>query len=432
MRMAAFGAASVSCSGWIEALAADAVTNPARKRSCILLWMNGGPSQTDTFDLKPEHRNGGEFKPIDTTVPGIQISEHLPKLAAQMNDIAVIRSMKTNEGDHGRASFHLRTGYMPTGPIPYPTLGSLVAKELADPKLELPSFVSITPFRGLNAAAYSPGFLGHEYAPLIVGEGGYGVQQNAAEALKVKDMTTPDGVGHDRADARLGLLSEIQTPFLDSRYSEAAYSHQSAYQKAVTLMRSEAAKAFELEDEPESLRDAYGRNTFGQGCLLARRLVEQGVPFVEVSMTGINNNVLGWDTHLNNFDSVKQLSNALDPAWATLMTDLRDRGLLETTTIVWMAEFGRTPKINGNSGRDHFPNAWTTALAGGGIKGGQVIGKTSESGEEVEERPVAVPDLIATICHALGIDPMKQNDSRLGRPIRIADPEAKPITEVLG
>jgi uncharacterized protein (DUF1501 family) len=199
------------------------------------------------------------------------------------------------------------------------------------------------------------------------------------------------------------------------------------------LMRSSAAKAFELEEEPASVRDAYGRTAFGQGCLLARRLVEQGVPFVEVSLSAADGAMAaGWDTHQQNFDAVKKLSEVLDPAWAALMNDLRGRGLLDSTLIVWMGEFGRTPKINPRGGRDHFPGAWSTVLAGGGIEGGQAHGRTSADGMAVEEGAVSVPDLMATICTALGIDPRKQNESGLGRPIRIADPQGKPIDEVLG
>ncbi len=195
-------------------------------------------------------------------------------------------------------------------------------------------------------------------------------------------------------------------------------------------MRTESAKAFDLDDEPAGVRDAYGRNRFGQGCLLARRLVERGVPFVEVTLGGVNS--IGWDTHTDNFNGVKTLSETLDPAWATLMNELKDRGLLDSTLIVWMGEFGRTPKINPNTGRDHFPNAWSTVLAGGGIRGGQVVGRTSPDGTTVEERKVSVPDLLATACHALGIDPMTQNVSNVGRPIRLVDPAAKVIEEIVG
>ncbi len=199
------------------------------------------------------------------------------------------------------------------------------------------------------------------------------------------------------------------------------------------MMRSAAAKAFSLDEEPAELRDAYGRHLFGQGCLLARRLVERGVPFVEVTLSNVPgvNNAIGWDTHQDNFNAVQRLSGALDGAWGTLMKDLKQRGLLDSTLLVWMGEFGRTPKVNNNRGRDHWANSWSTVLAGGGIKGGQVIGKTSADGMTVEERPVSVNDLLATICMALGIDTSKQNDSNVGRPIRIVEPNAKPIQEVL-
>ncbi len=196
------------------------------------------------------------------------------------------------------------------------------------------------------------------------------------------------------------------------------------------MMRSAAAKAFDLGDEPADLRDRYGRNLFGQGCLLARRLIEQRVPFVEVTLANVAGTP-GWDTHQNNFEGVKKLSEVLDPAWATLMEDLKQRGLLETTLIVWMGEFGRTPKINGDQGRDHWASSWSTVLAGGGIKGGQVVGKTSDDGMEVIDRPVSTPDLLATVALALGLDPMKQNLSNVGRPIRFAEPTAQPIREVV-
>ena len=191
------------------------------------------------------------------------------------------------------------------------------------------------------------------------------------------------------------------------------------------------SRAFNLEDEKDAVRDAYGRNLFGQGCLLARRLVERGVPFVEVTLGGQFNTAMNWDTHNNNFEMVKQLSGVLDPAWATLMSDLKDRGLLDSTLIVWMGEFGRTPKISNGNGRDHYPNAWSTVLAGGGIKGGQAIGKTSTDGTTIEERAVSVPDLMATICKILGLDPLKQNQSNVGRPIRLAEKTATPIVELL-
>jgi uncharacterized protein (DUF1501 family) len=198
-------------------------------------------------------------------------------------------------------------------------------------------------------------------------------------------------------------------------------------------MKTAAAKAFNLEDEKDALRDAYGRNLFGQGCLLARRLVERGVPFVEVGLTTTGGRgAFAWDTHGQNFEAVKELSQILDPAWGTLMSDLKDRGLLDSTLIVWMGEFGRTPKINTQQqGRDHWATSWSTVLAGGGIKGGSVVGKTSADGMAVEEKPVAVGDLLATVGQGLGIDIRTQNRSNVDRPIRFVDPKAEPVKEIL-
>src|SRR5262249_45572855 len=240
----------------------------------------------------------------------------------------------------------------PGGPVQYPTIGSLFSKELEKPGAELPNFVSVAPYRFFSPAAYGPGFLGPQYAPLVVGEGQQALipipgaqQSNYEDSLKVQDIDVPAGVSPERAAARVRLLGEMQQDFLRKRSALASQSHQSAYQRAVTLMRSTATKAFDLDEEPAELRDRYGRTLFGQGCLLARRLIERGVPFVEVSLATVGNLALGWDTHVNNFDGVRQLSGVLDPAWATLMEDLHVRGLLDSTVIVWMGEFGRTPKI---------------------------------------------------------------------------------------
>jgi hypothetical protein len=432
-RLSAAGVIGWSQSGWLEALAQDTATAPRRRRSCILLWMNGGPSQIDTFDLKPAHANGGPFKEIATSVPGIRISEHLPKLARHVDKMALIRSMSTKEGDHGQAAYFLRTGYPQRGPVQYPSLGSLVASELGPDEFPLPCFVSIAPYRFFNADAYGPGFLGPRYAPLIVGEQGYqpGGATDPGRALRVPNLEPFAELTRQRFGARLDLLRGLEKDFVQQRPDLAPRSHQSAYERAVKLMRTKAAKAFDLDEEPARLRDAYGRTLFGQGCLLARRLVEEGVPFVEVTLGQFASDSLGWDTHVNNFDAVRRLSGELDAAWSSLIEDLRVRGLLDSTLIVWMGEFGRTPKINGQQGRDHYPNAWTTVLAGGGIRGGQVIGRTSLGGTDVEERSVSVPDFLATICCLLGMDPRKQNVSNVGRPIRLADPAAQPIKELL-
>jgi len=434
LKLAACGAFGVSLSQWLPAFAEEAAASNERRRSCILLWMSGGPSQMDTFDLKPGHANGGPYKTIETSVPGIEISEHLPRLARQMEHCAIIRSMTTKEGDHTRATYLLRTGYLPQGPVQYPTLGSVWSRELGAEGAELPNFVSIAPYRFLSPAAFGPGFLGPKYAPLIVGDGNANPGRNTdyERALRVKNLAPPAGVAPDQTDARLEILAQLESDFAAQHPGVAPTSHRAAYLQAVRMMRSEAVKAFELTQEPDALRDAYGRNQFGQGCLLARRLVERGVPFVEVSLNGVQGGQgLGWDTHQNNFDDVTKLSGVLDPAWGTLLEDLKSRNLLDSTLVIWMGEFGRTPKINENKGRDHFPAAWSTVLCGGGIRGGQVVGKSSPDGMTVADRPVAVSDFLATACLALGIDPMTQNNSNVGRPIRITDPAAKPLRDLL-
>jgi len=438
LRTGAVSLGGASLSGWLGQIArATEGTRP--KRACILLWMNGGPSQIDTWDPKPGHDNGGPVKAIDTRVPGLKISEYLPKLADRADRLAIIRGMATKEADHGRGSYLMRTGRVPGGPIRYPAVGSFVGKELDRPDAELPCFVSIAPFRFLSPEAYGPGFLGPRYAPLVVGENaadgpGRGPDQDIAQQLRVQDLGLPARVSNARGLDRAEFRDALDEEFLTDHPSPAGNGHRTAYRRANTLMRSASVKAFNLTEEKDPLRDKYGRNLFGQGCLLARRLIERGVPFVEVTLSsapGVNNGI-GWDTHQDNFESVKKLCGVLDPAWAALLDDLQDRGLLDTTTIVWMGEFGRTPKIVADrKGRDHWANSWSTVLAGGGIKGGQAIGKTSPDGIEVKEHPVGVPDLLATVCKAVGLDPAKQNESNVGRPIRLAEPNAAPIKEVL-
>ncbi len=426
LKLSVAGVVGYSASGWLKTLADDTAANPQRKRACILLWMGGGPSHMDTFDLKPGTTNGGPFKEIDTNVAGIKISEHLPRVATHMDKLAIVRSMKTKEADHGRATYQMRTGRPPGGPVQYPTLGAVVAKEREDNEAELPRFVSVAPNRGLAPAAFGPGFLGPQYAPLIVGEGGgFGGGPGGGNVdLRVPDIDPPAGVTAQQAAARIEMLDEMDAAFLANHDAPPSTSHRSARQRAQKMMSASAAKAFNLDDEPQKVRDTYGRSVFGQGCLLARRLVEHGVPFVEVTLNG-------WDTHQNNFDGVQRLCGTLDPAWAALMEDLKTKGLLDSTLVVWMGEFGRTPRINGNNGRDHWANSWSTVLGGGGIHGGTIYGKTSKDGMGVEEHPVSVPDLLSTVCTALGLDPTKQNNSNVGRPIRLVEPGANPIKEVL-
>jgi hypothetical protein len=431
LRLSAAGIAGTSMSGWFGAFAEDAARRSDRRRACILLWMSGGPSQMDTFDLKPGHANGGTFQEIETAVSGIKISQHLPRMAKLAKDLAIVRSMSTKEGDHSRATSFAHLGYLPQGPIHYPTFGSLIANELGDDEAELPNFVSIAPVRALSPEAYNPGFLGARLAPLMVGGGAGGAAGTGGDDLKVEDLQPARDITRETVDARLAKLRGLNGRFFERYSGSPAASYRAAYDRAVRLMQSQAASAFSLDEEPAAVRDAYGRNRFGQGCLLARRLVERGVPFVEVTLSGIDQQNLGWDTHVDNFEGVRKLSEVLDPAWATLTEELRERGRLENTLIVWMGEFGRTPKINQAGGRDHYPQVWSAVLSGGGIRGGQIVGNSSADGMTVEEKPVGIPDLLATVCQGLGIDHLKPNNSNVGRPIRIVDPAAKPLKEIV-
>jgi len=424
MNMSLASVLGVSFSGWLPRLAAAAGESAAKRgQSCILLWMQGGPSQMDTFDLKPGHANGGSFKEIATAVPGIRISEHLPKLAKEMKDLAIIRSLSTREADHNLATKQMLTGYQTrAAAVLYPCLGSLLSKELGDPDSDLPNYVSLSPMRMADA-----GFLGPNYSQLTVS--GASDDPSTRANLALEDLA-PRGRDPKSMQGQFHVLRFMEQEFAKDLESDAAKAHRASYAKAMRMVETQAKQAFQLEEEKPELRDAYGRNRFGQGCLLARRLVERGVAFVEVALSAIPGSAVGWDTHVDNFNQVKALSGVLDPAWATLMNDLRDRGLLESTLVVWMGEFGRTPKIS-NGGRDHFPLAWSVVLGGGRIRGGQVIGSTTPDGQEVKDRRVALADWYATICAALGIDPAKENISPEGRPIPLVDRGGTPLKELI-
>lgn len=431
MNTMAVGLGGLSTSGWFPLLAEQAAANPKRTRHCILLWMSGGPTQTDTFDMKPDHENGGEFKEIQTSAPGLRFSEHFPQLAQFGDQLAVLRGMNTKEGDHGRGTYLMRTGHKPMGPVQHPAIGSSLANHLGDEIMTLPSYVSIGTYRAFNQEAFSPGYLGPRFGPLFVGAadipGAINTPQNGFPELKVESLARPQGITEARMNKRLAMWKTLQNDFLAKHKSGAPKSHNTVYEGAVQLMNSRDAKAFDLSEEPDEVREKYGNSVFGQGCLMARRLVERGVPFVEVSL-GTTSGGVGWDTHSNNFQSVQQLSSTLDAGWATLMEDLKQRGLLESTTIIWMGEFGRTPRINSTAGRDHFPNAWSTVLAGGGIAGGQAYGQTSPDGMTVIDGETTVQDLLATLCEALGLGGAS-NMSPQGRPMPIA--EGTPIQSLL-
>lgn len=412
-------------SPWLPSIA-RAAAESGKKRHCILLWMTGGPSQTDTFDMKPGHANGGTFKEIETSAPGLRFSEHLPKLAKQAEHLAVLRGLSTAEGDHGRGTFLMRTGHRPEAEIRYPTLGSVISKELAiDDRLALPDYVAVNPFVEFDSTAFDAGFLGPRYAPLTVRPRLTPVNANGFAELGVDHLRLPGGVSKRSAKERLDLLESLQTDQVGASPTGPTRSHHTTLERAIRLMSSDAGKVFDLSDEAPETRTKYGPGNFGQGCLLARRLIEKGVSFVEVTLGDSGR----WDTHNDNFNAVQQLSTELDAGWSSLMEDLAARGLLESTTILWMGEFGRTPQINGSGGRDHFPAAWSAVLAGGGLRGGQAYGKTSADGMTVEDGKIGVGDLLATLCGALGIDPKRQNVSDIGRPFKIA--EGKAVAEVL-
>lgn len=400
---------------WLGRLsAADQVTDAKVKR-VILLWLHGGPATIDLWDLKPQHDNGGPFQEIATKTPGIKISQHFPRLANWSEHCAIVRSMTSREGDHNRAVHLARTGYIPQAGIDFPDLGALVAAEQYQADATLPGFISVAPPQ--RPAIASRGFLDTAASPLVVGE-----MAKSVGDLVVRDLEQRVPLDQSR---RLDMLRKMNDQFLEDRTDPKAVELASATRRAVQMMHPDVVAAFDLQQEPDRVRDRYGRTIFGQGCLLARRLAERDVPFIEVSLGG-------WDTHYDNFGRVAGLSAQVDNGYASLIQDLSERGMLDDTLILCQGEFGRTPKINANAGRDHWPKAWAVMMAGGPHCHGQVVGQTSSDGTVVESKPYEVPDLIATVCQSMGIDPMKQNDSNVNRPIRIADPSAGVIEELVG
>jgi uncharacterized protein (DUF1501 family) len=389
-------AGSAFALGWPGRLAARAEELKKQNRACILLWMAGGPSQFETLDPKPGAPTQGPTTAIRTAVPGIHVAEHMPRMAGVMNDLAVIRSMTSTEGNHGRATYLLHTSFPPSGGIVHPGFGSLVAQQLGPAEFDLPLAVSI------SGQTVGSSFLGIRYSPFVVTD-----PNQSPDNLRVPDKP-------DRLDRRLGLMKELEVPLARTGAAPLVRDHQTLYDQTARMALTPRVKAFDLAREPAAVRDRYGRSAFGQGCLMARRLVEAGVPFVEVQSPG-------WDTHGNELPTLKKLVPPVDHAAAALIADLKDRGLLDRTLVIWMGEFGRQPRINLTAGRDHFPHAFSLAMAGSGVRGGQVIGATDANGEEVADRPVTVPDLFCTFCKALGIDPRFENQSNVGRPLPIVE-----------
>lgn len=399
LKQSAALSAAAAAFNWTDVISASADELRSRGMACILLWMQGGPSQFETFSPKPGHRNGGETKAINTSVPGIQIAENLPHLAKAMNDLAIIRSMTSKEGNHQRATYLLHHGYLPMASVKHPTLGANIADQIGSAASELPSFVQIG---GRLPNSGGGGLLGVDHDPLIL-----------QSATRSPQDTTPT-VKPDRYARRLQLLASLQDDFAATGGAQVVADQQKLLQRASDMIHSPKMEAFDLAREPQKVRDAYGEGEFAAGCLMARRLVERGVTFVEVGSRG-------WDTHQNNFELVRNLCGQIDEGAAQLIADLKQRGMLERTLVIWMGEFGRTPQINPRGGRDHFPRAFNVALAGGGVRGGQIIGATNDAGTDVTDRPVTIPDLFRSIYHTLGIDPDYENMSGVGRPIKLVD-----------
>lgn len=380
--------------------------------SCIVLFQNGGACQLDTFDPKPDAPADirGSFKPVPTSVPGVHISELLTRTAKMMKKFSIIRSMHSDEAIHERARQYIFSGTRSRNDLLHPSYGSVMAKERG-PKDGLPPFVVI-PDKDLSAEA---GFLGATYDPFISGDPN-------AKNFSVKDVTLPAGVLPEEAQARKGLLAAMDRQFSLLEKSPLIDSMDEFHQKAFDLISSPLArKAFDIGAEPDKVREAYGRTGVGQGMLLARRLVESGVRLATVFHGG-------YDTHANHEPGSKALLTDFDQAFPTLLKDLEQRGMLSTTLVLVIGDFGRTPKINFSGGRDHWPRAFSVALAGAGIQGGIVVGKTDKTTSEPVDRPVTIEDLGATVYKALGIDYAKDYHAN-GRPVKI-NKDGKPVHEL--
>ncbi len=392
-------------------------------KSIIILWMGGGPATIDLWDLKPGEQTGGEFKPIKTPASGVQISEILPTVASQFKHLSIVRSLVTNEGSHERGTVLMNTGRQPNPVVQYPALGATASSLLTAKDLPLPGFIGI----GGTAQRIGPGFLGMMYAPFTV--------QNPGQPPQ--NIKSP-GLGDDRETVerlrrRQRLFYTVEDNFTEGAFphlrsagereaaGSPAQSHEAIYKKAFDLTISPLRTVFEVNKEPAKVIDAYGgqRNPFGMGCLLARKLVEQGVTAVEVDLGG-------WDTHGNNFGQLRtNLGPRLDKGMGALVKDLVDRGMWKNTVVLWMGEFGRTPRINQNAGRDHWARCWSIVLGGGAIQGGRAFGATSKDGMDVQSDRATIGDVFATVFKGLGVDPGTKVRDNLGRPLEIA--EGKPL-----
>ena len=398
-----------------------------KARSCILIWLDGGPSHLETFDLKPDApaEVRGPFAAIPTAVEGIQICEHLPKLAQRMQQAAIIRSMTSPLGEHNLGTHYLMTGYAPTPAIEYPAVGSVVG-HLRGEGAVLPPHIAVPDFRVGGRNLSGNGYLPASARPFSLNS------DPARPDFQVPDLDFYPGIGVDRIDRRRDYLAALDRL---SREADAQESPNKQFEQAYRLLTSAAAKrSFNLNEEKPQTRAAYGPRSIGQSCLLARRLVEQGVPFVTV-------NNPGWDTHQNLDTQLRAgytgakvgvgLIPSLDLAISALIDDLSERGLLASTLIVVMGEFGRTPKLNTSAGRDHWPRVFSVLLAGGGIQGGQVVGSSDKTGESPDRQPVTPADLAATIFTLLGLDPLRNLQTADGRPIHLSR-DGQAIKQLVG
>jgi uncharacterized protein (DUF1501 family) len=390
---------------------------PTRDVSLIFLFLHGGLSTIDTWDLKPDApaEFRGEFQPIASCVPGIQVGEHLPRVARQMDRFSLIRSFRHHNSDHGPADHYMLTGYFPQAGFnpglkpnnQRPAHGSVIARKLG-PRGPVPPYVCLPKMH----PSCGPAYLGAAAAPFVIE-----ADPNAPD-FAVPDIVPPPALAADRLTARRELLREVDRfqKAAEARANRRAQTVAVFEQKAFDLMTSpEAKRAFDLHAEPEKLRDEYGRNSLGQSSVMARRLVEAGVRCVTIDHSN-------WDTHDNNFKTLKtSLLPALDAALATLFRDLADRGLLDSTLVVVSGEFGRTPRVNKNAGRDHWGPAFTVALGGGGVRGGRAVGQTDARAEKPAGDPYGPEDLAATMYHLLGIDPEEEFYTPEGRPVKIAN-----------
>jgi len=392
-----------------ELLADQAAVTRQPAQSIILLWLGGGPSQLETFDPHPGTKIAAGTKAIGTAAKGIQLAEGFQQLAGQMGSIALIRSMVSKEGDHERGTYMMKRGYRPDPTVEHPSIGAICCHELPVGRTEIPRHISILtgqwPSRG--------GFLGAEFDPFQAGDPKAGLP----------DVTS--GVAEVRDAARIRDLEVLERAFARGRRGRVqATMHREALARARVMMSSEQLKAFDVSQEPASLRSEYGDTAFGRGCLAARRLIEVGVRCVEVNLDG-------WDSHVSNHQVQGAKVKELDPAFAALLRDLANRKLLDRTVVLCCGEFGRTPKINLTAGRDHWPTGFSLALAGGGLRGGLAIGETDPEGAKEPVRPTSVEDVHATVLSALGLDPAKANIApATGRPIKLSP--GRPIRELLG